>query len=154
MLRVSKLKKVKVVSIHISETFARNQVDCFCFRLFEVHIERFAVDLLQGLCSIRLQDSFITNTSGTNQSVSQIFLHRDKCQGKILCNNTVIGWMLPRCLEDESIISFKNAKSPFSSPSNLFNFDEMLILVTPNSSYFFLQYNQINYVSNQLPVQS
>ena len=48
MLRVSKLKKVKVVSIHISETFARNQVDCFCFRLFEVHIERFAVDFAPG----------------------------------------------------------------------------------------------------------
>ena len=58
MLRVSKLKKVKVVSIHISETFARNQVDCFCFRLFEVHIERFAVDFAPGTLFDQIAGSF------------------------------------------------------------------------------------------------
>ena len=58
MLRVSKLKKVKVVSIHISETFARNQVDCFCFRLFEVHIERFAVDFAPGSLSDQIAGFF------------------------------------------------------------------------------------------------
>ena len=44
---------------------------------------------------IRLQDSLVINISGSNGSISLIFVHGDIHQEKVVCEDTTFGWVSP-----------------------------------------------------------